>query len=108
MTGWVSIEATSWHGLPPQPGVYVIFFDREPVYVGQSNNLRVRFARHAFRYGYAKNIHTPWGAIDDSIKVTCRYRLSRRYGDWAMWELRLIKTLQPRLNKVHLSRDRAA
>lgn len=84
--------------LPTSPAVYVIFFDREPVYVGQTNNLRVRFQRHQIRYGYARNIRTAWGEISDEIAVAGKAKLSKRYGDWAMWELRLIKKLRPRLN----------
>lgn len=97
-TGWV-LACPYSHVFPDEPGVYAIYFGREVVYVGQSNNLRVRIARHHLRPGYAKNYHTPWGDIPHQ-DVTCKYRVSRRLGDWAMWEIRLIDRLQPRFNKT--------
>lgn len=87
--------------LPTKPGVYVIKFNNEVVYIGQSNNLRSRITRHQIRYGYARNIITPWGDVSDTTRVTCKYRVSRRLGDWAMWEIRLIDRLQPRFNKTY-------
>ncbi len=85
---------------PNLPGVYVIYFGDELVYIGQSNNIRARFARHNIRYGYAQNIITPWGDVPESVGVFAKIKPSKRLGDWAMWEIRLIHRLQPRLNKT--------
>lgn len=86
--------------IPVLPGVYAIYLGDELVYIGQSNNLRVRFARHNIRHGYAKNIITPWGDVPASVGVTVKIKPSVRLGDWAMWEIRLIHRLQPRFNKT--------
>ena len=100
MPRWVTASMPYDAALPAAPGVYVVFYDSEPVYVGQSNNLRVRVARHNIRFGYARNIITPWGDFPDTTKVTLRFRVSRRLGDWAMWEIRLISRLHPRFNST--------
>lgn len=84
--------------LPRAPGVYAIYFDGELRYIGQTVDLRNRFSEHRFRYGYAKNIITPWGDVPDTAVIIIKYSLSRRYGDWAMRELRLIRSLRPRYN----------
>lgn len=86
--------------IPDQPGVYVVYFGGRPVYVGQSNNLRARIARHNIRLGYARNIITPWGDVHEDEGVTAKIKVSRRLGDWAMWEIRLIHRLQPKFNKT--------
>jgi excinuclease UvrABC nuclease subunit len=88
---------------PALPGVYVIFVNGQVAYVGSSMNMRARFVGHKFRFGFARNIHTPWGSFPDtspggSDAVTCKFRTSRRLGDWLMWEFRLIRRLQPIFN----------
>ena len=70
--------------------VYAIYADNKLVYVGSTNNLYVRFAKH-------KQIGAPWGAKDVFLKVS----KNRRYGEHAMRELRLIAKLNPERNKAH-------
>ncbi len=111
MSYWVEHEIIGFCGclsLPRCPGVYVICFNGKPVYVGQSIDLAGRLSSYKFRYGYAKNIHTPWGSIPDDIRVTAKAKQSRRLGDWAMWEIRLIKRLSPEYNSHRVTRRRAA
>jgi excinuclease UvrABC nuclease subunit len=93
--------------LPRVAGVYAIYFDNELVYVGQSNDIGARLTRHAIKFGYDSNIHTPWGSIPDSVKVTAKVKRSRVLGDWAMWEIRLIHKLKPRFNCTYLERRSA-
>jgi excinuclease UvrABC nuclease subunit len=93
--------------IPAAAGVYVIYFGEEIVYIGQSNNMRARFARHNVRYGYWREIITPWGEISADISVTAKIRISRRYGDWAMWELRLIHRLKPKFNGTFVTKRSA-
>jgi len=90
--------------LPNKPCVYAVYFDGELVYVGQSSSLSNRFAGHAFRYGYAKNIHTPWVDISSKVKIEIKAKFSERLGDWAMWEIRLIRRLKPIYNTHHLNK----
>lgn len=82
------------------PCCYVIYFDSQPIYIGSTNNLRARFLGHSFRYGYAKVVMTPWGDFDSRMKITIKYRPSKKYGDWLMIEARLIMRLQPIFNKL--------
>ena len=83
--------------VPRSPGTYVIFADGVPVYVGSTTNLRSRlFAGHQINFSrYSAYFDTPWGQFRD---VGIAYRPSKRFGDWAMVELRLIRRLQPKFN----------
>jgi excinuclease UvrABC nuclease subunit len=90
--------------LPNKPCVYAVYFDGDLVYVGQSSSLSNRFSGHAFRYGYAKNIVTPWQTIDDKVKIDIKAKFSERLGDWAMWEIRLIRRLKPIFNRHHINK----
>ena len=103
-TKWLKINAHQNHTIPAAPGVYVVYLSNNVVYVGQSNNLRVRFARHNIRFGYASNLITPWGEFPATKKLEIKAKLSRRVGDWAMLEIRLIHRLRPRFNFIHASR----
>ncbi|MNL72991.1 hypothetical protein D3C87_1983930 [compost metagenome] len=74
------------------------------VYVGQTTNLRSRLSSHQIRLTYTRSIHTKWGFCKAlHIKVSP----SRRHGDWAMRELRLIKRLRPVHNQMHNKRSPA-
>jgi hypothetical protein len=86
---------------PNKPCVYAIYIAGHLVYVGQTNSLSNRFGGHAFRYGYAKVLITPWGEFDQDIEVVIKAKFSERRGDWAMWEIRLIHRLKPMFNTHH-------
>lgn len=103
MSAWQQLNIFKRAEIPATPGCYVILFNGEAVYVGESNNLRSRFSRHNFRHGYARNIYTPWGELPDSVVLTAKFKPSRRLGDWRMWEVRLINRLRPDFNKTHLN-----
>lgn len=90
--------------LPQAVCVYAIYFGERLVYVGSTTDVRGRMAGHNIRYGYAKNIHTPWETIPDTTRVTLKISRSKRIGDWAMREIRLIYRLQPVFNKMHKGR----
>lgn len=78
---------------------YAIYFDGILKYIGSTGNLRNRFSGHAIRFGFAKNIHTPWGVFPDSVQLVVKYKPSRSYGDWLMLEARLIRRIKPIFNK---------
>lgn len=110
MSNWIKFNPMG-DGLPARAGVYVVFLDGKAVYVGQSLNLRKRFATggggHNIRHGYGKNVHTPWGDFDNDAagpRITGKYRVPRRYGEHLMWEARLIMKLQPMFNRRGKSR----
>lgn len=100
-TRWRQMDfVETWRGgLPSVACCYALYFDGQIKYVGSTNNLRNRFSGHAFRHGYAKNIVTPWGEFPSSAKIVLKFKASKRYGDWLMYECRLIKKLQPEFNK---------
>lgn len=85
--------------LPVVACCYAIYFDGQLFYIGSTNNLRNRFSGHAIRWGYAKNLITPWGEFPDDIFIHIKYKPSKKYGDWLMLEARLIRRLQPDFNK---------
>ena len=87
--------------LPNKPCVYGVYIDDALVYVGQTNSLSNRFSGHSFRYGYHKAIITPWCEVDIKSRITIKAKFSERLGDWAMWEIRLIRRLKPRFNTHH-------
>jgi len=87
--------------LPNKACVYAVYFNDSLVYIGQSSSLSNRFSGHAFRYGYAKIIHTPWADIPIDTKIDIKAKFSEKLGDWAMWEIRLIRKLKPLFNRHH-------
>ena len=84
--------------LPIVSCCYCIYFDNKLVYIGSTNNLRNRFSGHAFRYGYANNIYTPYGIFPDSTEIKIKYKSIKKYGYWLMLEAQLIRKLQPIFN----------
>lgn len=101
MSGWLRCDPSMFghRVIPRAPGVYVIFHAGRPIYVGQSTDLRTRVLSYNFRPGYSRVVLTPWGPLDDDGSFHCRYRVSRKRGDWLMWEFRLIVRLKPQFNK---------
>lgn len=86
--------------IPDQPGVYVIFDGDKVLYVGSSCKMRARLHQHGINWAhYSTCLKTPWGFFR---KGNVKFRPSRKYGDWAMVELRLIRRLRPRHNKRHI------
>jgi hypothetical protein len=85
-------------GIPQVPACYAVYFDGRLVYIGQSYDLHRRFLLHDFRRSYSSGFITPWGFFHDVQRITLKYKPARRYGEWAMRELRLIRRLEPKLN----------
>lgn len=109
MSRWTRCQSeTYWYDdYQTTPGVYAIYVDGELVYIGQSVNIRNRLKMHNIRYSYGNSIIVPWG---DGRCKTCHVKVSysKKYGDWAMRELRLIKRLKPKFNVLHVGRRLAA
>jgi excinuclease UvrABC nuclease subunit len=78
-------------------GCYAFFMNDRLVYVGSSQNLQRRLMDYLIAPSYSSGISTPWGFCD---RVEVRWKESRRYGDWLMWEARLIKRLRPPMNTL--------
>jgi len=109
MSKWKEFELFPIKNIfPNKPCVYAVFFDRRLVYIGQSNSLSNRFSGHAFRFGYGKNIHTPWEDLPDTTKINIKAKFSEKLGDWAMWEIRLIRRLKPIYNTHHRNKRKEA
>jgi len=95
---WRTIDLLSqYDAIPREPGVYVFIRDRRVVYVGMSANLHARLAAYRPRrrpVDYDTDDHSPvlHPYADGSI---LKISVSRRYGDWLMRELRLIRKLRP-------------
>lgn len=89
---------------PDSPGCYVIYVDDRIVYVGQTTSLLKRLRSYKFNYAhYSGVVKTPWGNCE---RIRVKYRIPKRYGEWAMTELRLIKRLQPIYNCIGSVRKR--
>jgi hypothetical protein len=106
---WIVIDydknALAWIEMTTGGGCYAIYCDKRLVYIGQAGNVRKRISSYRIQYGYSSSIYTPWGTC---LNVVIKISKSRRYGDWAMKELRLIRRLKPVFNCVGGSRRRGA
>src|ERR1017187_1040735 len=100
MTRWTTYHFDgTWRLLPRISAVYAIFADGRLLYIGQSEDLLVRFAHHNMRHTYANHgFRTPWGVFDS---ITLKYKISSKMGDWLMSEYRLIRRLKPPQNCIH-------
>jgi excinuclease UvrABC nuclease subunit len=85
--------------IPHKPGVYVIYGDGQILYIGQALDVCKRISSYQINFSHYSNngINTPWGR-SQSVKIKISF--SKKFGDWAMRELRLIKKLQPKENCV--------
>jgi hypothetical protein len=91
--------------MPTVAAVYAIYYDGALMYVGSSVDVRNRFFLHNFRHTYGKgDLHTPWDDISDETHVTVKIKPTRRWGDFLMFEARLIRRLKPPMNRQHTGR----
>lgn len=98
MSSWVTI--TDYRQAPQAPGVYVFMLDGKPYYVGQAVNLRVRIPAHIKPYAHlARRQFLHEHNLMARRCQTIKYKVGRRYGEWLMWEARLIKRLRPAGNE---------
>lgn len=110
---WKSFDASlgAW-SFPAEPACYAVIVPTgsgsRVVYVGQTNNLRLRICQHGIKvrgYSDVSPVSTPWGSWRG---VTVKAHFGVRYGDWAMRELRLIRRLNPWFNRRGRGDSRAA
>lgn len=81
------------------PGCYAIYIDDELVYLGQSVNLHLRFRRWGMCRRQGAFHETPWGLVPIG-KFRVKVAYSRKCGDWAMREVRLVRRLRPKFNNI--------
>jgi hypothetical protein len=81
---WFSFTPSN---LPSWACCYAVYINGALVYIGQTENLLARFRAHVAKSKWL------------SGEITIKAKLSRRFGDWAMTEIRLIKRLQPLFNR---------
>jgi len=87
--------------MPTSSGVYAVYLNHELVYIGSSNNLRNRFSGYAFRHSYGKTFITPWIEVNRDESMVVKFRETKKLGEWAMREIRLISRLKPIFNTHH-------
>lgn len=104
VTRWNTADPTEYWKLPAIPAVYAVRVQGRVVYVGQTINLFRRFNAYQMRPAWGEGTLTPWGHAKGEVVV--KFSPSRRYGDWAMRELRLIRRLRPIWNCVGSVRER--
>jgi excinuclease UvrABC nuclease subunit len=100
---WIVQDALYWWALPAIPGVYVFSAGSRALYVGQTGNLRRRIKSYRLHVERRLSMGgvvtlTPWGAFRDVVSL--KVRVSSQWGDWLMREARLIRRLQPALNRA--------
>lgn len=95
MSRWSSIRLTQ-HDVVSHvrqfSGVYVAYHGSTVVYIGSSYNLRARLMSH---YKYAP------GKWSQHPEVRIKFRYTKRFGEYAMAELRLINRIRPTRNQQH-------
>jgi hypothetical protein len=98
MSAWKTVNLDAIY--PTCSACYAVYVDSEVAYVGSTECLATRLHKHGIGIaGYSSSIKTPWGWFGN---VVIKYRPSRKHGDWAMVELRLIKRIQPKFNRRHI------
>lgn len=103
-TRWNVLTDDAVFTAPKGAACYAIYLDGLLTYVGSTENLRVRVGNHVKIPRYSALFDTPWGR---ARCVTVKFRPSRKYGDWVMHELRLIRRLQPTGNTRGIVRKAA-
>lgn len=92
---WFSRTGSRWRkfdvwSAPDWPCVYVIFILGKLSYVGETRNLKSRIFAHRHKGMLAGDV--------DLESVHIKAKISRRFGDWATDEVRLIERLRPPMN----------
>ncbi len=104
-TYWVQFCPMCPVAVPMAPACYAIFIDDVLAYIGQTSNLRARMRAHKIDiHKFILQSDSPWGTGDVRVKA----HFGKKFGDWAMRELRLIRKLQPSRNSVGLCNRRVA
>lgn len=101
---WTRFNPYNKKTLPDCAGVYVIYRGRRIIYIGSSTRMRHRWSAHcldACPAMYHMKAAKPWPLFDS---LSGKYSLSRRLGDWAMREIRLISRIKPKMNTHHTKR----
>jgi hypothetical protein len=104
MNRWQSYDFDDlrrWADIPTCGGCYVVYCDGQLAYIGQAEtNVKKRMQSYKINYGYSNTIYTPWGGCSS---VQIKVRSPKRFGEWAMTELRLIKrtSAQAQLCRKH-------
>ena len=98
MSRWISVDPFDLpNPLPVTPAVYAIYANGELVYIGETCNMRSRVHGHGFhlaRYSEACRWRGQWFR-----EITFKIRYSKRFGEEAMAERRLIRRLKPKFNR---------
>ena len=102
MSRWKTFNTENALEIRNDPGVYVFYdLSRKVLYIGSSAKVGNRVRGH-YQIGYGSDVQTKkWGTFDD---IVIKVSYSRKYGDWAMRELRLIRKLKPLFNQLHQNR----
>ena len=94
-----------WHlrpnrkNTPASPGCYAIYINGRLSYVGSTTNLRARAWCHVAQTRPVLFYDEP-ARHAPRLRVVVKVKLSRRFGDWLMWEARLIHRLNPPRNRA--------
>lgn len=77
-----------------KPCVYALYVNGVLAYIGSTENFARRWRQHQF----GKRLFTPWS---DDDRLSVKIKESNRTGDWLMREYRLIRRLNPFLNRIY-------
>lgn len=100
-SNWRRSGGVEWwrnNPLPNSAGVYAIYLNRKLVYIGSSANLRRRLNQHNIVPSSPGYVRTNWGRLKVSL-VHFKWKVTRRYGEHLMLEVRLIRRIRPQFNR---------
>lgn len=98
--GWQRVARRK--DIPPVAGCYALYERGALVYIGSSINLKARLGTHLRQ---PRQFHGCDGWVQGVNPITfAKIKVTRRCGDWIMWEWRLITRLQPRDNRAGVSK----
>lgn len=95
---WLTLDWRDNLTLPEHPGVYVFIRAGVVFYIGSSINVRNRVMCHTKEPTYGQSLIAPRLRAFRACDVV-KVKLSQKFGDWLMWEARLIRRLCPEANK---------
>lgn len=90
---WTRVPIDS---IPAIGGCYAVFTDEHLIYIGSATNIRARLMDHGIGGKWGKVI-SKFGHRD---RVQVKVAVSLIFGSWLSREARLIRRLQPRMNRT--------
>lgn len=101
MSRWIAYQIQEDSRLPLVSCVYVFYVDGVIAYVGSTKNFAKRYTVVDFAIKDRVRQGRSFDFVSQSVSV--KVKPSKKYGDWLMYEARLIRRIGPPMNRVGIS-----